>query len=90
MADPCPRLEWLKPSLRATHRGVLHRSPADSILAWEASRAGADDWHDGAPLDPSAWVLRYALGGGVEATVHATADAAKTHAEATLRMRGML
>ena len=90
MADTFPRLSWLHPTHRATHRGILHRSPADSVLAWEASKAGADDWHDGTPLDPSAWVLRFMLGGGVEATVHSDPDAAKAHAEAALRMRGWL
>ena len=85
-----PHLSWLHPTHRATHRGILHRSPTDSVLAWEASRAGADDWHDGAPLDPSAYVLRWLNGGPCEATVHGSAGEAMAHAEAALRMRGWL
>jgi hypothetical protein len=90
LADAFPHLSWLHPTHRATHRGILHRSPTDIVLAWEASKAGADDWHGGLPVASTSYVLRFMLGGGVEATVHGDPETAKAHAEATMRMRGWL
>lgn len=86
-----PWLEWLRPSLRLTYRAILHRSETDAREVWVASQAGADDWTaDGKPLDPTAYVLRYTTGNGVEPTVHADIGAAKAAAAAALRMMGHL
>jgi hypothetical protein len=91
LADTFPRLSWLHPTRNATHRGVYHRAPTDSMLAWEAHPAGADDFDpEGRPLAEGAAVLVWLGGGACVTSVHDDIGAAKAHAEAALRMRGWL
>jgi len=89
LADSYPAFSWLHPTRNATHRGILHRGPADSIQVWEAHPVGADDYdHDGIPLAPGGTVLVWLGGGACVASVHDTIGAAKAHAEAVLAARG--
>ena len=91
MADGYPRITWDQPTRRSTVRGWLERHEAHRMLAWEAYPAGADDYDDrGIPVAAGAVVLVWHAGGEQVQTTHDDIDAAKAHAEATLRMRGML
>lgn len=91
MADGYPQLTWDEPTRRSTLRGWLMDGPRHGLLMWEGHKAGADDYDaDGNPLAPGAYVLAFLGGGPCDHTTHDDIDAAKTHAEATLRMRGML
>ena len=84
-----PAFSWLHPTPRSTHRGILHRSPTDSILVWEAHPVGADDFdHRGIPLAPGSWVLVWLGGAACDQTPHDTIDAAKMHAAAVLVAKG--
>ena len=84
-----PHLEWLHPTRNATHRGILHRGPADSIQVWEAHLVGSDDYDaDGIPLAPGGIVLVWLGDDPCTPSHYDTIGAAKAHAEAALAARG--
>ena len=86
-----PHLRWDTPTRAATHRGVLVRSPTDSLLVCEVYPTAPDDRDFlGRPVPEGSWWCAWVGGGPTLYTLCATVDDAKATGLLNAQMKGLL